>query len=287
MLEKYIISLSDYIQKTFLIISLSLLFYSFGYSQQSLVFVYNTGNTDSTTPYVKVEHLEKNIGSIGIGEYLTEFSEKGITSFYFTRQGLGTKTININIQEEKVYIKTIIKNDRWSVIQQQESEVSSQIISICNGLISKNQLVEETSSKDNHLVSYYEFSGIPPVDLSSIVLMSNEVDVCCNSSKDLILDMISLGLSEKYNIIDRSQLDAIIEEQKLQLSGITNDDKAIEAGMIVGAEYSVVANCSCMDGKPAYSIKFINCETSEVSYSVIFQTESLSKIPNILKLKLD
>jgi len=117
--------------------------------------------------------------------------------------------------------------------------------------------------------------------------MSNEIDKCCNSSRDLILDMISLGLSEKYNLIDRTQLDAIIEEQKLQLSGLTNDDKAIEAGMIVGAQYSVITNCSCMDGAPAYSIKFINCETSEVSYSAIFQTESLSKIPSMLKLKLE
>jgi hypothetical protein len=68
---------------------------------------------------------------------------------------------------------------------------------------------------------------------------------------------------------------------------LTNDDIAIEAGMIVGAQYSVIANCSCMDGGPAYSIKFINCETSEVSYSAIFQTETLSMVPDVLKSKLE
>jgi hypothetical protein len=279
--------MSYFNQKVFLILSSSILFCSFGYSQQSLVFVYNTGNTISTTPYVKVEHLGKNVGSIGIGEYLTEFSAKGLTSFYFTRQGLGTKTLKINIQEDKVFIKTIIQDGRWSVIQQNKSEVSSQIISLCNSLISKKLLDDEITSTNKHFASYFESSGMPPIDLSSIVLMSNEIDACCNSSRDLILDMISLGLSEKYNLIDRTQLDAIIEEQKLQLSGLTNDDKAIEAGMIVGAQYSVIANCSCMDGDPAYSIKFINCETSEVSYSAIFQTESLSKIPSVLKSKLE
>jgi hypothetical protein len=279
--------MSYFNQKVFLILSSSILFCSFGYSQQSLVFVYNTGSTISTTPYVKVEHLGKNVGSIGIGEYLTEFSAKGITSFDFTRQGLGTKTFKINIQEDKVFIKTIIQDGRWSVIQQNKSEVSSQILSLCNSLISKKLLDDEIVSTNNHVASYYESSGMPPVGLSSIVLMSKEIDGCCNSSRDLILDMISLGLSEKYNLIDRTQLDAIIEEQKLQLSGLTNDDKAIEAGMIVGAQYSVITNCSCMDGAPAYSIKFINCETSEVSYSAIFQTESLSKIPSVLKLKLE
>jgi hypothetical protein len=279
--------MSYFNQKVFLILSSSILFCSFGYSQQSLVFVYNTGSTMSTTPYVKVEHLGKNVGSIGIGEYLTEFSAKGITSFDFTRQGLGTKTFKINIQEDKIFIKTIIQDGRWSVIQQNKSEVSSQILSLCNSLISKKLLDDEIVSTNNHVASYYESSGMPPVGLSSIVLMSKEIDGCCNSSRDLILDMISLGLSEKYNLIDRTQLDAIIEEQKLQLSGLTNDDKAIEAGMIVGAQYSVITNCSCMDGAPAYSIKFINCETSEVSYSAIFQTESLSKIPSMLKLKLE
>ena len=279
--------MSYFNQKVFLILSSSILFCSIGYSQQSLVFVYNTGSTMSTTPYVKVEHLGKNVGSIGIGEYLTEFSAKGITSFDFTRQGLGTKTFKINIQEDKIFIKTIIQDGRWSVIQQNKSEVSSQILSLCNSLISKKLLDDEIVSTNNHVASYYESSGIPPIGLSSIVLMSNEIDKCCNSSRDLILDMISLGLSEKYNLIDRTQLDAIIEEQKLQLSGLTNDDQAIEAGMIVGAQYSVITNCSCMDGAPAYSIKFINCETSEVSYSAIFQTESLSKIPSMLKLKLE
>ena len=264
--------MSYFNQKVFLILSSSILFCSIGYSQQSLVFVYNTGSTMSTTPYVKVEHLGKNVGSIGIGEYLTEFSAKGITSFDFTRQGLGTKTFKINIQEDKIFIKTIIQDGRWSVIQQNKSEVSSQILSLCNSLISKKLLDDEIVSTNNHVASYYESSGIPPIGLSSIVLMSNEIDKCCNSSRDLILDMISLGLSEKYNLIDRTQLDAIIEEQKLQLSGLTNDDKAIEAGMIVGAQYSVITNCSCMDGAPAYSIKFINCETSEVSYSAIFLT---------------
>jgi hypothetical protein len=279
--------MSYFNQKVFLILSSSILFCSIGYSQQSLVFVYNTGSTMSTTPYVKVEHLGKNVGSIGIGEYLTEFSAKGITSFDFTRQGLGTKTFKINIQEDKIFIKTIIQDGRWSVIQQNKSEVSSQILSLCNSLISKKLLDDEIVSTNNHVASYYESSGMPPVGLSSIVLMSKEIDGCCNSSRDLILDMISLGLSEKYNLIDRTQLDAIIEEQKLQLSGLTNDDQAIEAGMIVGAQFSVIANCSCMDGDPAYSIKFINCETSEVSYSAIFQTESLSKIPSVLKLKLE
>jgi hypothetical protein len=231
--------------------------------------------------------LEKNLGSIGIGEYLTVFAEKGVSSFYFTRQGLGTKTLNINIQEDKVFVKMNIKDGRWSVIQQDESEISSQIITLCNSLISKKRLDDEIASTNNHFASYYESSGMPPVDLSSIVLMSNEIDACCKASKDLIMDMISLGLSDKYNLIDRTQLDSIIEEQKLQLSGLTNDDKAIEAGMIVGAQYSVIANCACMDGNPAYSIKFINCETSEVSYSAIFQTESMSNIPSVLKSKLE
>jgi hypothetical protein len=279
--------MSYFNQKAFLILSLNILFCSFGYSQQTLVFVYNTGSTVSTTPYVKVENLDKNIGSIGIGEYLTAFSKKGITTFHFTRQGLGTKSIKVNIQEDKVFIKTIINDGRWSIIQQNKSEISQQIISLCNSLINDKKIANEISSTNNHLASYFESSGTLPIDRSSIVLMSNEINSCCNSSKDLILDMVSLGLSEKYNLIDRTQLEAIIEEQKLQLSGLTNDDQAIEAGMIVGAQYSVIANCSCMDGAPAYSIKFINCETSEVSYSAIFQTESLSNIPNVIKSKLE
>ena len=274
-------------QNFFFTLALILLYSSVGHSQQSLVFIYSEGSTVSTTPYLKVEHMEKNLGSIGIGEYLTEFSEKGITSFHFTRQGLGTKTININIKEDITFIKTIIKDGRWSLLQLTQSEMPAQIRSLCHSLISENKFEDEQALAHDVSSSYFASSGVSPTSQSSIVLMSNEIDMCCNSSKDLILDMISIGLSDKYNLIDRTQLASIIEEQRLQLSGLTNDDIAIEAGMIVGAQYSVIANCSCMDGGPSYSIKFINCETSEVSYSAIFQTETLSMVPDVLKSKLE
>ena len=46
-------------------------------------------------------------------------------------------------------------------------------------------------------------------------------------------DAVQLG---RFDIIDRSHLDAILEEQKLHLSGIIDENQVVEIGKIAAAE---------------------------------------------------
>jgi hypothetical protein len=163
--------------------------------------------------------------------------------------------------------------------------VSHQVRLLCTSLIQAHEesKISIQESEQTRLSSFINTTGTPPSIQSNLVLISNPSGACCNSSELLILEMISQGLSDRYRVIDRSQLDQVLDEQKLQLSGLTSSENAIEAGQIVGAEYSVISTCTCMDGEPAYSIKFINCESLEVSYSIILQTPRVSNIPAIIK----
>ena len=43
----------------------------------------------------------------------------------------------------------------------------------------------------------------------------------------------------RYNVIDRSQLDRILQEQKLQHSGVVDQDQAIEIGKVAAANQAL------------------------------------------------
>ncbi|MBF0430681.1 MAG: hypothetical protein HQK83_05350 [Fibrobacteria bacterium] len=52
-----------------------------------------------------------------------------------------------------------------------------------------------------------------------------------------------LHKTEKFRVIERSEMDKIIEEQKLQLTGITScntNDCAIEVGQLLGAKFIIM-----------------------------------------------
>lgn len=51
-----------------------------------------------------------------------------------------------------------------------------------------------------------------------------------------------LGKSNIFEMIERKQLEKILEEQNFQMSGVINDEAAIQAGNLLGAEYLVTGS---------------------------------------------
>ena len=51
-----------------------------------------------------------------------------------------------------------------------------------------------------------------------------------------------LGKSNSFSLIERKQLEKIMEEQNFQMSGVISDQTAIQAGSLLGAEYLVTGS---------------------------------------------
>ncbi|MDB0059481.1 CsgG/HfaB family protein [bacterium] len=83
-----------------------------------------------------------------------------------------------------------------------------------------------------------------------------------------------MGFQKNYRVIDRENLDRILDEQKMQMTGLVNSDFAVEAGQLTGAQQVVISQCYCNNEDAVYSIKIIDCSTAEVSSSALFSLGS-------------
>ena len=83
-----------------------------------------------------------------------------------------------------------------------------------------------------------------------------------------IVDEITLQLflKEKFQIIEREQIDYIVNEQKLSSSGLVDDASAIEIGNILSVEALVLGDISESDGKIILNTKVISSQTGQILF---------------------
>lgn len=76
----------------------------------------------------------------------------------------------------------------------------------------------------------------------------------------MITQLVNLN---RFRVIERGAMEAVMKEQKFSLSGLVNEDSAIELGKIVGADVIIMGNLSIETGFSRVSARVIDIETSE------------------------
>ena len=74
---------------------------------------------------------------------------------------------------------------------------------------------------------------------------------------------------DEINVIERTHLNKIMEEQKLSLSGVVGEETSIELGKIVGANVAVIGSFQVVGEILRISGRFVNIETGEVLRSAV------------------
>ena len=92
----------------------------------------------------------------------------------------------------------------------------------------------------------------------------------------LTSEMIAL---EVYQVVERSEMKRLLEEQKFQYSGCVDTKCAVEIGKMIGAKYMLVGSISRIDDVYTIDTRLINVESSEAYASGQYTAqESLSNV---------
>ena len=83
-----------------------------------------------------------------------------------------------------------------------------------------------------------------------------------------------LSQTRKFNIIERQQLDLILDEQKTQLSGCVADECAVEIGELVGAQYVIAGSVTKTFGLYGIAVRLIDVESGEIITHILESDES-------------
>ena len=248
-------------------------FFSLKISAQELLFFYSVGHVSGTTPYVQIDVDDKNIGTIGLNEYASSFSNYSSNHrISLKRRGLdGIELTSIPQGREIRIFEIRLAEARWSSREKMTSEVSNDILRLCETIYSDEASKVKQEVQTKGIIST---SGIPPSQGTSLLILTNGAEPCCQISSDLLGELTSMGFQKNYRVIDRETLDRILDEQKMQMTGLVNSDFAVEAGQLTGAQQVVISQCYCNNEDAVYSIKIIDCSTAEVSSSALFSLGS-------------
>jgi hypothetical protein len=109
-------------------------------------------------------------------------------------------------------------------------------------------------SQAQFAVSILDFKG---EDVEDKVLRA-----CYNQLEESLIE------SNRFTVIDKSQRDEILDEQKFQNSGMCDDECAVEIGQLVGAEYLMLGEIIGLGKIYQVNIKIINIEKGDVAEKV-------------------
>jgi hypothetical protein len=147
-----------------------------------------------------------------------------------------------------------------------------------------------TSSARPAVNSTFKFNeGKSSSSVISKVAVVGKAGEKCGGSKDngsALADYIEFELLREFEIVDRKNLEAILDEQKLSLSGVVNDSEIVEAGQLAGAQGVVYAQYGCVDDKPMITVTLVDCESSKLRWKLIGENTTASETAAELREKL-
>ena len=94
----------------------------------------------------------------------------------------------------------------------------------------------------------------------------------------LTSEIISL---EMYQIVERSEMKRLLDEQKFQYSGCVDITCAVDIGKLIGAKYMVVGTISKLGNAFSLDSRMISVETGESYISATYTVEG--KIEKVIK----
>ncbi len=83
--------------------------------------------------------------------------------------------------------------------------------------------------------------------------------------------------SGNYRIVDRRNLDAVMDEQKLSLSGMVRESDAVQLGQLIGAELVGVAELYKLDNIYYLNLKLLEALSGELVNSSIAEAGSIQE----------
>ena len=120
----------------------------------------------------------------------------------------------------------------------------------------KNRFSNDSLNKQNVAILNFGHSGIPVQYSESL-------------TQKLITKMIN---QQKYTIVERTQMDKILKEQKFQHSGCTDQECAVKIGQLLNVDYIVLGQISQLESFFTVDARLISVSSGEAIISAEFNS---------------
>jgi hypothetical protein len=178
------------------------------------------------------------------------------------------ETVNARLRlDENGFEEELAILDQYIRILGQDLDLSIMEI---NDLLNDNEIISKVEYRpvNTHLANLFNELRYNIGEMKGAVVFSDFVSKGSKSS-ELILLLNELALYEivssgTMTIVDRGSLDAVLSEQEISLSDLTNSKNAIKVGNFLSANYILTGTVIEMSVSLIVFAKIINVETSEI-----------------------
>lgn len=150
--------------------------------------------------------------------------------------------------------------------------VFTSLISIIFILSSCQTSLNSTVSKDKKNIETTDttetFKGEP-----AYVAISDFSILTADKSLDFLSTEIPNDLAEGFakggliKPVERQELEKVIAELKLSMTGLTNDDYSLQAGKLLGAKYMLFGSLSKIGEQIKINCRLVETETAQIIYT--------------------
>ena len=116
-----------------------------------------------------------------------------------------------------------------------------------------------TDWEEGPLLAILDFEGIGISDSEARVL-----------SNRLGTQMVQIG---RYQVIERGQMEQILQEQDFQMTGCTSDECAVEIGQLIGAQQMLAGSFGKLGDVYTIDMRIIDVETGRILRTTSFDVE--------------
>ena len=134
---------------------------------------------------------------------------------------------------------------------------------------------------NNTLFAYAQSAKVAILDFENTTSNEEYSSLGKAISSMIITDLTNSIPSEKVEFFERSQLNKLLDEQKLQKSKDFDAKTAVDFGKLSGVNYVFVGSVFVLDGKCNFSTKLVDVTTSKI----ILSKEVNGKIESWLEMK--
>jgi len=134
-------------------------------------------------------------------------------------------------------------------------------------------------------VAVFDF-GLSPTVTGEIIIetggASRVVTISAELQTSLLTDkfVTALTKSEKVSVVERKKLASLRDETSLSQAGLTDPNKSVEFGKLLGADYFLYGSLSMLDGKMGYEVLHSGeiIGQTETRLAIVKVTQGLGKL---------
>ena len=123
------------------------------------------------------------------------------------------------------------------------------------------------SSSNTQKASSFKCSSQEDLERNARAFVCSPDGTDCNNDSiphETTEEIVTSYFAQDLRILERRNLDFILDEQKRGMQGIFDENTLIEAGKIAGARYIIVPRISCFLNELSFGLKIISCEDASI-----------------------